>query len=57
MGILGVREPTCLGRCEADNKGLSGESINVSWSIIRILILASECHRISPAKIQTNMGT
>lgn len=56
MGILGVRGLTCLGGFEADNKRLSGESINISWSIIWILILVSDSHRISPANIQTNAG-
>lgn len=53
-GNLSVRKLTCLAGFEADNKRLSGESINISWFIIWVLILASDRHCISPAHIQTN---
>lgn len=48
-GIQSGRGPTCLGGSKADNKRLSGESINISWSIIWVLILANDCNCISPA--------
>lgn len=53
-GNLSVRELTRLGGFEADDKRLSGESIDISWSIIWVLILARDCHRVSPESIQTN---
>lgn len=52
-GKESVGELTSLGGFEADNKRLSGESINISWSIIWVLILASDFHRVSPEHIQT----
>lgn len=54
MGILSVRELTCLGGFEADNKRLSGESINISGLIIRVLILASDFDCTCPVHNQTN---
>lgn len=52
IGILSVRELTCLWGSEADNKRLSGEGINVSWLIIWVLILAGDGHCIGPAHIR-----
>lgn len=46
------RGPTCAVRSEADNKGLSGESVDVSWFIIRVLVLVHDPHRLPPAHIQ-----
>lgn len=50
---LSVWKLTCLGGLEADDKRLSGKSIDISRSIIWVLILASDCHCVSPESIQT----
>lgn len=44
-----TQRSTCLWGFEADDKRLSGESIHISWSIIRVLILASDGRCVSPA--------